>query len=147
MDACAPENIGDTGVQVVAHKFFQTGGLEATEYVSMMSGPDFGPGMVRDFYTDKNPGWLVLMLYFDVPKDPGEVDLSYRWGQVLSGGELSVMRTESWDTLEEGRPRVLMTYAGGPGGKSDFWLPGKYFVEAWSPRHKCTVAKWHYEVH
>ena len=156
--ACVPGSIGDTGVRVAEQSFFETKALGSPGFQSepatadqffesLISGPVFGLGMEEDFYADNNLAWLVWMLRFEVPEDAGEVDLSIRWVRVLRGGELSVMSAGAGESLVGGGVEVLISSVSGITDAPSVWLPGQYFVDAWSTQHDCAVAEWYFEVH
>lgn len=132
---CPRGEIGSTGIEVVGENFFASRALRM---------PSFQPGLESDFYTAHNPRWLIWMLVFDIPEGGAEAELTYRWGQVVSGQE-RVMVTGEWGVLESGGDNVRAAGLGGdaPG----FWLPGSYFVDAWSDLHECAVSSWRFEVH
>ena len=135
-EPCAPGVIGGTGISVVSESFFGS-------RTSKM--PTFVPGLESDFYAAHNLRWLVWMLRFDIPENGSPVELGYRWGQALEGGDLNVMASEQWEPLQPGGASIRAAGLGGdtPG----FWRPGRYFVDAWSPEHDCQVASWLFEVH
>ena len=135
-EPCAVGEIGETGIAVVSESFYGAAEVKV---------PGFRPGLESDFYSAHNPRWLIWLLEFDIPAEVPAVDIGYRWGQVLEGGERHVMLSRVWDPLESGGDEMRIT---GMGGESPgFWLPGRYFVDAWSPQHECEVASWYFEVH
>ena len=145
--ACVPGSIGDTGVRVSAQSFFETKVTSDSYFDSLMTGPVLGLGMEEDFYADNNLAALVWMLRFDVPEDAGEVALNYRWVRVLRGGELSVISTGALEVGGEDHKYVVSLAVKGLTDAPSIWLPGQYFVDAWSTQHDCAVAEWYFEVH
>lgn len=136
LEACPTGVIGATGVSVVEEAFFASESVE---------NPHAWPGLESDFYVAHDLVWLVWALRFDVPDELGSVEISYRWGRMLSDGRARLIAVVDWDPLMSDGFNIRI--AGMGGETAGFWRPGRYFVDAWSPDHDCAVTSWFFEVH